>query len=588
MPMTLLAQVHMAFLTSRSKSSFLTLSGLLIGFALMGAIAQSIQKVSLKVTRVFPEKKNTATQFNESIIANPVLDLSGDEPSIIVPESNGTVSGLNGLSGMLDWQLTLPCQPGQTAQLAATPVQVRQKLVTIFQCLDHGERVRHLLAVIDLRQQQIDPGFPILELRAEKPSADGKTLVKFTPATAYSHAALKYLAKPGTKWGYVYAAFGNAGDIQPFHGWLFEIDVSAWLEQGSNHAISQVLLTTPEAECPVNMEHGTQEMICGGGIWTPPGPQIFGSGLHAEIILPVGNGQIDLNRHDYANTLMRVKPGLTFDPACDAQLCVNFNPTQPDEACLASCKNLFVPRPKEGDKPLRPANRECDDKSFWDCLAWMDYDLGANAPVKATLGNGKSILVQPGKEGAVYLIDADHLGTQYDRIQIVGVCGTATDPCKAGWMGMIVTQPVLTYINREPVVIVPSFVPDNTHPAGITALKIVLEQGKPKFKRFWQFPHPSDKQGLVKFRSHPSFPAISKHPGNGDVVWVVDTGSPGILYGLRIKDGKVLVEQPLLGTGRQLSVPVIHGNVLYLASSLLKTGGKFIEAYRISEQTPDE
>jgi len=34
----------------------------------------------------------------------------------------------------------------------------------------------------------------------------------------------------------------------------------------------------------------------------------------------------------------------------------------------------------------------------------------------------------------VYLIDAKHLGTQYDRLQIVDVCGTQADEVSlAGW-----------------------------------------------------------------------------------------------------------------------------------------------------------
>jgi hypothetical protein len=73
----------------------------------------------------------------------------------------------------------------------------------------------------------------------------------------------------------------------------------------------------------------------------------------------------------------------------------------------------------------------------------MDYDLGATAPVKATLTDGHSVLIQPGKDGGVYLIDADHLGTQYDRLQIADICDTPDDPCKTSWSGMIVTQPTL-------------------------------------------------------------------------------------------------------------------------------------------------
>jgi len=88
----------------------------------------------------------------------------------------------------------------------------------------------------------------------------------------------------------------------------------------------------------------------------------------------------------------------------------------------------------------------------------MDYDLGANAPVKVRMEHGRSVLVQPGKDGGVYLIDADHLGLQYDRLQIADICGTLTDPCKIPWSGMIVTQPTLSYIDNEPIVVIPTFV----------------------------------------------------------------------------------------------------------------------------------
>ncbi len=154
---------------------------------------------------------------------------------------------------------------------------------------------------------------------------------------------------------------------------------------------------------------------------------------------------------------------------------------------MASCKNLFIPRLLESDLPLNPASGDCNDKSFWECLAWMDYDLGASAPVKVNMATGYSVLVQASKDGSVYLVDAEHLGTQYDRLQLVDLCGTKTDECKLGWMGMIVTQPVVTFINDTPIVVIPAFVADKTHPAGLIALKIVMEKGQPKFKRFGSF-----------------------------------------------------------------------------------------------------
>jgi hypothetical protein len=393
---------------------------------------------------------------------------------------------------------------------------------------------------------------------------------------------LKHIVKKEGGLGIVYASFGNAGDTQPFHGWLFEIDLDMWRQQGAKQAVTATLLTTPEAECPVTMAYGTQEMICGGGIWTPPGPQIYPVGDSYEILVPTGNGQLDLSRGDYANTLMRLKPGLTFDPGCDAQLCEHFDPVNPDNACLTSCKNLFIPRLAEGNAPLQPANGECTDKSYAECLAWMDYDLGANAPVKATLPDGQSVLIQAGKDGSVALLDAEHLGTQYDRQQLVEICGTAQDPCKMPWAGMIVTQPALTYIDGAPVVMIPTFMPDHSHPAGLIALKIVIENGGPKFKRFWQFPDPNSVEAKQIFRSHPSLPAVSKIGQTGeDVVWIVDIGRQGTLYGIRVRDGKLLVKTLMQGTGRPLSLPLLNHDSIYLASTLPATNQSILEGFKI-------
>jgi len=89
-------------------------------------------------------------------------------------------------------------------------------------------------------------------------------------------------------------------------------------------------------------------MICGGGIWAPAGPQIYPVADSYEIVVPTGNGQIDPARHDYANTVMRLKPGLKFDSGCDIQQCANFDSANPDKGCMESCKNLFIPRLSAG------------------------------------------------------------------------------------------------------------------------------------------------------------------------------------------------------------------------------------------------
>lgn len=576
----------MRFLTRPLFYSFTIMAGLLLAsYCTFTGFAQPIKPENYTLTKLFPIDTKSSVFFDQSIIANLLLDSSQGRPLVVVPGSNGVITTLDGETGTMEWQINLPTPEGQEAQLISTPVMISNKLVTLYQCLEKGVRTSHRMVVIDLAQKKLDETFPVLVLSAEKPTTDGVATVKFNPPTAFSHSALKHTWKVGSEWGLVYAAFGNSADTQPFHGWLFEIDMDAWKHQGATQAISNVLLTTPEAECPVTIESGTQEMICGGGIWTPAGPQLYPTADSIELFVPVGNGQVDFARHDYANSMMRLQPGLQFDPECDAQLCNNINPNQPDSACVASCKNLFVPRLAEGDTPLRPANGECDNKTFSECLAWMDYDLGASAPIKVTLKSGHSVLVQPGKEGAVYLIDAKHLGTQYDRLQIVDVCGTTSDPCKAGWMGMIVTQPALTTINEEPVVVIPTFMPDSSHPAGLVALKIVLEAGKPKLKRFWQYPDPVSSKAVRKFRSHPSLPVMSTIGKSNDViVWVVDIGNPGALYGVRVNDGVVVFEQSLMGTGRQLSAPLIEGNMIYLASTLASTGKAMVEAYRIEAQ----
>jgi PQQ-like domain len=510
--------------------------------------------------------------------------LSAEQALIIVPASDGTIAALDTNTGAMVWQTHVPVPEGQQTQLVATPAQIGNRLVVVYQCLKKGVRISHRLAVLDISQQQWDNSFPNLTLTAQKPTADGTAIVTFNPATAFSHAAVKHTRPAGSHWGLVYIGFGNAGDEQPFHGWLFEIDLDAWQAKGVSGAIKNVLLTTPEATCPVTMPYGTQEMVCGGGIWAPSGPQILHDDDTLDVLVPTGNGQIDINRQDYANALLRVPQGLQFDDGCDATLCQNFDPKQPAEACLTSCKNLFVPRLAENNPALKPANGECDNKTFSECLAWMDYDLGGSAPVKATLANGLAVLVQPGKDGAVYLLDAKHLGKQYHRLPITDICGTTTDPCKASWMGMIVTQPVVTYLDKIPIVIVPTFVPDNSHAAGVVALKIVMQAGIPQLQKLWQFPEPSHRKAIQAFRSHPSFPAISVLPDtDASIVWVVDIGNPGTLYGIRVNDGKVLIEQALLGAGRQLSAPIVYNNTIYLVSMMPSTGKSMIEAYHINK-----
>src|SRR5262245_27417146 len=95
----------------------------------------------------------------------------------------------------------------------------------------------------------------------------------------------------------VYVSLGNIQDIQPWHGWLFELDLDAWRAGGE--AITASLVTTPEADCGIPGTSGARERQCGGGIWAPAGPLVSGG----ELFVPTGNGQLDVPRGDHANTL---------------------------------------------------------------------------------------------------------------------------------------------------------------------------------------------------------------------------------------------------------------------------------------------
>jgi hypothetical protein len=541
------------------------------------------QQEKLRLVRMFPDKQSERSKSDAKIMASPLLDFSQVKPRIIIPFANGIIALQDIETGTIREKIQLSIPEGKQIELTATPAKIGNNLVVLFQSVEDGRRVGLHVAVVDLKNNKLNVTFPVIELNATKPTADGLATVTFDPVMVYPHSAVKYAPRQNSMLGLIYVALGNAGDVQPFHGWVFEIDMDAWKRLGAKQAISNVLVTTAESECPVTHDVGTREMICGGGVWSPAGPQLDIKNDGFELLVPTGNGQLDLERHDYANTLMRVKQGLQFDPECDEKSCANFDPNNPSLTCLESCKNLFIPRLGPKDKPLRPASSDCDDKTFWQCLAWMDYDLGANAPVKVKLKDGPTVWVQAGKEGGVYLIDAEHLGTQYDRMQIVDICGTKTDECKMSWRGMIVTHPVVTHVGEQPVVIIPTFVSDDSHAAGLIALKIVMENNKPKFQKFWQFPDPTSKLATKSFRTHPTMPVITKTGKTGEeYVWVVDIGKPGTLYSVRVKDGSLAAKTSLIGTGYPLSTPVFFNNSIYVTSNA--PGGikkAWLEGYRI-------
>ena len=246
---------------------------------------------------------------------------------------------------------------------------------------------------------------------------------------------------------------------------------------------------------------------------------------------------------------------------------------------MESCKNLFIPRLLPGDPPFRPASGRCDQKEFLECLAAQDYDLGANSPVKVDLPGGRSVYVQPGKEGGVYLLDATHMGILYDRRQVVGVCGDRGGQCRRAWKGMIMTQPALTKINEVPVVLIPTYVPDTTEPAGLVALKIVVQDGAPRFEPFWQAPSVSSREAVERFRDRPTRVAITQFQDEPYAWLVDDQENRSTIIGVRVRDGVITARETMTGRVRHNIQPLIYEGMLYVPA--YNGSSSWLEAYAI-------
>ena len=278
---------------------------------------------------------------------------------------------------------------------------------------------------------------------------------------------------------------------------------------------------------------------------------------------------------------MRTGPGLIFDPGCEPALCSQFDPVDPSEECLASCKNLATPRLRPGEDPPRPASGSCNGKTFVQCVAANDWDFGANSPVALHLPGGPTVLVQPGKDGALYMFDNAHLGTLYDRRQITDLCGASNDPCELDWAGMIVDQvPVVGSVEGTPVLVVPTFISDKTHPAGLVALKVTVDDRGPNFKPFWNAPNRSSKEAVTRFRSPPTKAVIAKFNGE-EIVWVAEGSGPrGAIMGVRLADGRVVATSQTEGAIIPYVQPLIHNGTIYLPTRS-PAGGAWLEAYEI-------
>lgn len=538
------------------------------------------------VTRTFPTAEHPAPTFEGCLFASPLHDVARDR--VIVASADGTIAAIDPATGAITGALELPAETGETAFVTATPVIVGERLVVAFhtrpETADKGPnvtdpRIHQRVAVVSLPTLTLDPAFPVVELGATLPGNDG-TDVAFRAGNALARAALVHGVPAGAVLGRVYVTFGNARDLQPWHGWAFEIDLDAWQAKGAADATRAVLVTTPETACGAPGSSGSRERICGGGLWSPAGPLLLptppGAGDGYEVILPSGNGQLDLNRKDYANSLLRVGPGLAFDAACDTVACAG-QTTEPSEACLATCKNLYVPRLGPGQALPAPESGWCDGLSLYDC--WAKYDFqGGSSPVLVTSPSGVSAIAYATKDGHVYLADRAQLGKQYDRLKLVEICGTPSDVCTMDWAGMIVTQPAVL---RDGTVVVPTFMPDKTHSAGVFGLKVRDSESGPKLDVAWRFPA-DDAQACRRFRRHPSLPTTIDVEGGGQLALVVEVSNtgPGSLVLIDPANGGA-TESALAGHGLRFSRPLAVRDTLFVASCESDTGRGSLEGYRL-------
>jgi hypothetical protein len=163
----------------------------------------------------------------------------------------------------------------------------------------------------------------------------------------------------------------------------------------------------------------------------------------------------------------------------------------------------------------------------------------SNGATRLRLASGQEVIIQPGKDGALYMFDALHMGKLYDREQIVETCGVAGGRCSGRqWLGTISrNHPVVLDVDGRTIVIVPTFMPNASQPAGVVATEILDTPGDPKFAPFWQAPRFDTPEAHQRFRSAASHLAVSTSSVDGEpYVWVVDpTGSVATLLGIRAR-----------------------------------------------------
>lgn len=487
-------------------------------------------------------------------------------------------------AGALSWSTRLPAPPDERALVVATPHLAGQALLVAYHTLPASARFAvteprrsQRVVALDAATGALLPEYEPVVLAASFTAPDGT--VPFRADHALARSAL---AGHGSK---LLVTFGNARDLQPWHGFAFELDLAAWRSSGALAAVSGSLLITPEADCGALDSSGSRARRCGGGLWSPAGPLLAGdpAGEASDYVavLSPGNGRLDLPRRAYANTLLRVRAGLDFEPGC-GPACAEFDPDQPSAACTESCRDLFVPRDSVGEPFPAPESGVCAGLTLFQCWERLDYG-GGSTPARVRFQE-RELLVYPNKDGAAYLIDWEHFGTLYDRKQLVAVCGTASDACRQDWAGMIVTEP-LVIDGTEPVVVVPTFMPDRTHEAGVMGLRLASGTAGPVLERAWQYPPAGSAEARSSFREHPSRAAVMLRDGQASAILVEVRrgGRQGRLLVLDARSGALLAEAALAGPGYRFTKPLVLGEQVVVPSCDSDAGPSHLELFRLTD-----
>lgn len=530
----------------------------------------------LVLTRLWPTKSRPSHAFAGNFWASPVLvQLPQQAPFLAVLPSSGSVAALDLESGRLLWNRKLPHGPTEAPELRAAPAQVGDRLMVVYTTRDRASgAINHRAVMVDLRSGAIDANFPILTLTASARAAGDAGLIHFDPRWQLPRAAAYSPSADGL--GAAYVTFSGDRDQGAWRGWLIKVDLERWRQGRLQDAISG-FSTTREPEC----DDGSEGKLCGGGLWAYAGPSVRQTPAGDEIVIQSGNGRLDVHRDSYGQSMMRLRGDLSFAPNCDMKICNATNPRDPSPACLATCENLFVPRLMPGDAPLAPADGSCNGKTFLECLEVKDWDMGSTSPTEVTV-SGRSFYVTGGKSGDVFLLDARRLGILYDHQRAIELCGTSSDPCPNPNEGMMMTQPVAVNVDGNPLVIMPTYNPDDSHSAGVVAFRVVVESGAPKLKLAWRAPDPKSEDARSWFRAPPTRPVVSMVAGE-PIVWVANNGRDGRLLAIRARDGAILARARTGGWPMRNSKPVVWGNVVYLSAAVEgREDLSWVEAFKVS------